>query len=89
MASVRQDLADEISAMLDYQHNIDMIGVLFGLRDEFGFGRTRLIRAIRRACDHAERMKRDHADVDEMLDILKAETGIEDDDLTWDVEIEI
>lgn len=87
--AVMAEVEDQMSAKISYHHNIDMIGVMFALRDEFGFGRGRLIRAIRKSCDHATRMMIDHADVDEMLMILREETGLTEEDMTWNVEIEI
>ena len=53
-----------------------MIAVMLALRDEFGFGRSRLIRTMKKTMDHSERMLEDHADVDDMLEILKVETGL-------------
>lgn len=84
----RSDLEKDIEQTLSYHHNIDMIALMFALRDEFSFGRSRLIRAVRRTAEHAERMILDKADVDEMLQLLKDETGICEEDLTWDEEIE-
>ena len=86
---VRLELEEAVSDTLSYHHNLDMIGVMFALRDEFGFGKNRLLRAIRKSCEHSERMLRDGASVDEMLTILQDETGICEEELTWDIEIEI
>ena len=86
--SAKDSLADEIIEELTYRHNVDMIAVMFALRDEFGFGRARLVRTMKKTMDHAERMLEDHADVDAMLEILKEETGLREDELIWDVEVE-
>lgn len=87
--SLRMNLEEAVSDTLAYHHNLDMIAMMFALHDEFGFGRSRLIRAIRKTCEHAERMLVDRADVDEMLEILKGETGIREEELTWDIKFEI
>lgn len=86
--NAKDSIADDIVEELTYRHNIDMIAVMLALRDEFGFGRSRLIRTMKKTMDHAERMLEDHADVDAMLEILKEETGLREDELIWDVEVE-
>ena len=85
----KDSLAEEIEQELTYRHNIDAIAFMFALRDEFGFARNRLIRTMKKYMDHAERMLLDRADVDEMLGILKDETGLREDELIWDVEVEV
>ena len=85
----KESLTEDIVQELTYRHNIDAIAFMFALRDEFGFGRTRLIRTMKKYIDHAERMLLDRADVDEMLRILKDETGLREDELIWDVEVEV
>lgn len=87
--SLRANLEEAVSDTLAYHHNLDMIAVMFALRDEFGFGKGRILRVIRRSCEHAERMIADRANVDDMLDILKGETGICEDDLMWEVKLEV
>ncbi len=87
--SMKDALAEEVGKALSYRHNIDMIAVMFALRDEYGFGKSRLIRAIKTASAHAERMILDDADLDEMLEVLKTETGISEDELIWDFEVEM
>lgn len=89
ITAVKAEIEDEVSERIIYCHNIDMIGVMFALRDEFGFGKSRLIRAVKRATEHSERMLRDKADVDEMLELLDEETGIKEDDLVWQIEVEV
>ena len=59
------------------------------LHDEFGFGKRRLIRAIKKTTEHAEEMLEARVDLDEALAILKDETGIREDELSWDIDIEI
>ena len=66
-----------------------MIAVMLALRDEYGFGKGRLIRTMKKAMDHAERMLLDRVDVDEMLAVLKEETGLREEELVWDVEVEV
>ena len=87
--TAKDSLAEEITEELMYRHNIDMIAVMLALRDEFSFGRSRLIRTMKKAMDHAERMLEDHADVDEMLEVIKSETGLREEELVWDVEVEV
>lgn len=89
IASVRAELEEEVTQTISYYHNLDMIAVMFALRDEFGFGKSRLIRTMKKSIEHAERMQRDNADVDEMLGILNEETGIREDELTWQFEVEV
>ena len=86
--NAKDSIADDIIEELTYRHNIDMIAVMLALRDEFGFGRSRLIRTMKKTMDHAERMLEDHADVDEMLEVIRSETGLREDELIWDVEVE-
>jgi len=86
--NAKDSIADDIVEELTYRHNIDMIAVMLALRDEFGFGRSRLIRTMKKTMDHSERMLEDHADVDDMLEILKVETGLTEGELIWDVEVE-
>ncbi len=43
---------------------------------------------MKKTMDHSERMLEDHADVDDMLEILKVETGLTEGELIWDVEVE-
>lgn len=81
--SAKDSLADEITEELTYRHNIDMISIMFALRDEFGFGRSRLIRTLKKSIEHADRMLEDHADIEEMLEIVKKETGLTEEDLIW------
>lgn len=85
----KESLTEDIVQELTYRHNIDMIAVMLALRDEFGFGKSRIIRLMKKTMDHAERMLLDRADVDEMLGILKEETGLREDELVWDVEVEL
>lgn len=85
----RADLEKDIKDTLSYQHNVEMIAVMFALRDEFGFGKRRLIRAIKKTTEHAEEMLEARVDLDEALAILKDETGIREDELSWDIDIEI
>lgn len=86
--SAKDSLADEITEELTYRHNIDMISIMFALRDEFGFGRSRLIRTLKKSIEHADRMLEDHADIEEMLEIVKKETGLTEEDLIWSEEEE-
>lgn len=85
--SAKDSLADEITEELTYRHNIDMISIMFALRDEFGFGRSRLIRTLKKSIEHADRMLEDHADIEEMLEIVKKETGLTEEDLIWSEEV--
>lgn len=85
--SAKDSLADEITEELTYRHNIDMISIMFALRDEFGFGRSRLIRTLKKSIEHADRMLEDHADIEEMLEIVKKETGLTEGDLIWSEEV--
>lgn len=87
--TAKDSLAEEITEELMYRHNIDMIAVMLALRDEYGFGKGRLIRTMKKAMDHAERMLLDRVDVDEMLAVLKEETGLREEELVWDVEVEV
>lgn len=87
--TAKDSLAEEITEELMYRHNIDMIAVMLALRDEYGFGKGRLIRTMKKAMDHAERMLLDRVDVDEMLEVLKEETGLREKELVWDVEVEV
>lgn len=89
LEAMKDALAEEVEKALSYRHNIDMIAVTFALRDEYGFGKSRLIRALKKADAHAERMILDGVDVDEMLGILKDETGLREDELIWDMEVEV
>lgn len=85
--SAKDSLADEITEELTYRHNIDMISIMFALRDEFGFGRSRLIRTLKKSIEHADRMLEDRADIEEMLEIVKKETGLTEEDLIWSEEV--
>ena len=85
--NVRANISDEITETIMYQHNIDMLSVMFALRDEFNFGKNRLIRTIKKASSHAEFMHREKVSVDEMLAILEEETGVSEEDLIFKDEI--
>lgn len=87
--AVRVELEEEVTQTISYYHNLDMIAVMFALRDEFGFGKSRLLRTMKKSIEHVERMQRDRADVDVMLGILNEETGIREEELTWETEVEI
>lgn len=80
----RENLKDEVANEIMYRHNIDMISVMLALKDEFRFGKVRIVRVLRRATSHAERMLLDRAEVDEMLRILEEETGIQENELVWE-----
>ncbi len=84
---VKEDIAQEVTEHIMYHHNIDMLSVMFALRDEFKFGKDRIVRTIKKAAEHADYMYREKADVDEMLKILKEETGVIEDDLIFDKEV--
>lgn len=86
---IKKDLVDQFTDVLMYQHNIDMLSVLFALRDEFKFGKDRLIRTLKKASAHADTMFINGDSVDEMLDILKQETGLTEGDLVFKHEIVI
>ena len=84
MDRARENLAEEVANEIMYRHNIDMISVMLALKDEFRFGKVRIMRVLRRATSHAERMLLDRAEVDSMLKILEEETGILENDLVWE-----
>ena len=84
---IKDDVTREMTDLIMYQHNIDVLAMMFALRDEFGFGRERLIRTLKRASSHSDNMFVNKMNVDEMLDILETETGIKEDDLVFTHEI--
>lgn len=86
---VREDIAKEVTESIMYHHNIDMLSVMFALRDEFKFGKDRIIRVIKKAAAHADYMYREKMDVDELLAILEEETGVAEDDLIFDEEVPV
>ena len=86
---IKKDMVDQFTDVLMYQHNIDMLSVLFALRDEFKFGKDRLVRTLKKASMHADTMFLNGDSVDEMLDILKQETGVTEKDLVFRNEIVI
>lgn len=86
---VKRQVADDVTEMILYQHNIDMLSVLFALRDEFKFGKDRLIRTLKKASEHADNMYHEKVSVDDMLDVLKEETGVTEADLTFSKEVEV
>ncbi len=85
--ALNKALYDRVMETILYQHNIDMLAVLFALRDEFKFGKERLIRTLKKASAHADTMFRNKVSVDEMLDILEKETGVTEDDLSFKNEV--
>ena len=85
---IKEQVTDEFTEMIMYQHNIDMLSVLFALRDEFKFGRDRLVRTLKKASEHAENMYREEVSVDDMLDILEKETGVTETDLVFEKVVE-
>lgn len=86
---IKDDVTREMTDLIMYQHNIDVLAMMFALRDEFGFGKERLIRTLKRASSHSDNMFVNKMNVDEMLDILETETGIKEDDLVFTHEIEV
>lgn len=82
-------VTNDMTELIMYQHNIDMIAVMFALRDEFQFGKSRLIRVLKRASEHADNMFVNKMDVDEMLAILEEETGVKEEDLIFTHEVEV
>ena len=87
MNRIKKEVSDQFVDILMYQHNIDMLAVLFALRDEFKFGKDRLIRTMKKASEHADTMFRNNNSVDEMLDILSKETGVGEKDLVFKTEV--
>lgn len=85
--SVREDLEAEVLRLLTYNHNLDMLSVMFALRDMFGFGKDRLLRTMEKACQHQNQMAESKADINEMLEIIRSETGIAPDELVFEVEV--
>lgn len=84
---IKEQVADEFTELVLYQHNVDMLSVLFALRDEFKFGKERLIRTLKKASEHADNMYREQVSVDDMLAILEEETGVTEADLTFKTEV--
>ena len=83
------ELKEDFERTLSYHHNVAMIAEMFALRDEFCFGKKRLLRVIAKTAEHKKRMLKDQVDIDEMLEILKKETGIRKEEIEGDDEIEI
>ncbi len=83
---VRRDIADEVTETIMYHHNIDILSVMFALRDEFKFGKDRIIRTVKKAAAHADVMYREKASVDDMLALLEEETGLIEEDLIFEEE---
>lgn len=83
-ARARENLAEEVTDEILYRHNIDMVAIMLALKDEFGFGKVRIMRVMKRAISHADRMLLDRSELDDMLKILREETGIREDDLVWE-----
>ena len=84
---VRRDIADEVTETIMYHHNIDILSVMFALRDEFKFGKDRIIRTVKKAAAHADVMYREKASVDDMLALLEEETGLIEEDLIFEEEV--
>lgn len=83
---VRRDIADEVTETIMYHHNIDILSVMFALRDEFKFGKDRIIRTVKKAAAHADVMYREKVSVDDMLALLEEETGLIEEDLIFEEE---
>lgn len=84
---VRRDIADEVTETIMYHHNIDILSVMFALRDEFKFGKDRIIRTVKKAAAHADVMYREKVSVDDMLALLEEETGLIEEDLIFEEEV--
>lgn len=84
---INEAIKGEVTEMIMYQHNIDMLAVMFALRDEFKFGKDRLIRTLKKASEHATNMFHEGVSVDEMLVILEEETGVTETDLVFKPEV--
>ncbi len=84
---VKKDIADEVTETIMYHHNIDILSVMFALRDEFKFGKDRIIRTVKKAAAHADVMYRENVSVDDMLALLEEETGLIEEDLIFEEEV--
>ena len=84
---VKKDIADEVTETIMYHHNIDILSVMFALRDEFKFGKDRIIRTVKKAAAHADVMYREKVSVDDMLALLEEETGLIEEDLIFEEEV--
>lgn len=82
--NVRTRVQNELAISLTYQHNIDMLSFLLALRDEFSFGKQRLLRVLEKASKHAEYAFTHNMTTEDLIQILEEETGLTSKDLTFE-----
>ncbi len=87
MYNVRARVQNELTLSLAYQHNIDMLSFLLALRDEFSFGKQRLLRVLEKASKHAEYAFTHNMTTEDLIEVLHEETGLTSKDLTFEVDL--
>ena len=85
--NVRTRVQNELAISLTYQHNIDMLSFLLALRDEFSFGKQRLLRVLGKASKHAEYAFTHNMTTEDLIQILEEETGLTSKDLTFEAKL--
>lgn len=84
LSNVRTRVQNELAISLTYQHNVDMLSFLLALRDEFSFGKQRLIRVLNQASKHAEYAFTHNMTTEDLIQILGEETGLTSEDITFE-----
>lgn len=84
---VRARVQNELTLNLAYQHNIDMLSFLLALRDEFSFGKSRLLRVLERASKHAEYAFVHNMTTEDLIEVLEEETGLTAKDITFETNL--
>ena len=87
LSNVRTRVQNELATSLAYQHNIDMLSFLLALRDEFSFGKQRLLRVLAKASKHAEYAFTHNMTTEDLIQILEEETGLTSEDLTFEAKL--
>ena len=85
--NVRSRVQNELAISLAYQHNIDMLSFLLALRDEFSFGKSRLLRVLARASKHAEYAFTHNMTTEDLIAVLEEETGLTAKDITFEASL--